>query len=411
MRHHDCPHESYFRVKPLRLVGDLICRWHRIYFSILLFILLVEGCIPHRIVPTELLATLTEKQRLSGTVVIYQCGNPVVDSLVWLTYSMPGETLRWKPVVISKITDWIFEPGGQQNLYSWDSTHASWFENGRRYFLYLAVESTLVVTEWQNKRQIATGLTPAIITAPARPGIYQVDVDIKQVWVIEGKDAPSETLVVTAGVSPIIGVFARMNPEVDSVVLGVPVGTPPSDSEIEASRYTRAHHWVYVQRPSLVPVWSVYEESLSVSPHFKVAEFLCHEPKTYPRLFYVHPNLLRKLELLILESKIEDLSIMSGYRTPLYNASIGNGRFSMHVYGRAADVYVDANRDGVMDDINGDGEIGVGDAQYLAKLFEGVEKSSGLIGGIGVYDWNRDSTRTPFVHVDVRGFKARWHKP
>lgn len=149
---------------------------------------------------------------------------------------------------------------------------------------------------------------------------------------------------------------------------------------------------------------------MSIRKGFSIGEFLCREPKTFPRLFFVHSRLLRKLELFLLESGIEDLTIMSGYRTPLYNASLGNGKFSMHVYGRAADVYVDRNGDGVMDDLNDDDKIGLADAQLLAELFKKIERFKSMVGGIGVYDWNTDTSRTPFVHVDVRGFKARWGK-
>jgi len=379
-------------------------QWIPVIFS-LVFLL---QCVPRRISPIKILSPIIVKGELQGTVVIYQDGIPVVDSLVWLTYSMPGETLHWYPIVTSKVLDWIFDPEIQKSLYSWDSTHASWFENEKRIYLYLAEESTFVTISSVDKHQLVSSNVPIKISAPSRPGIYKIHIEIKQVWVVEGKEVPNETLYVYANTAPLLGVFSKMNPLTDSVVLGVPIGTLPSDSEILSSQYTRAHRWVYRDRPNLVPVWEPKEESLLVSPHFTLGEFLCHEPKTYPRLFFVHPRLLRKLELFVIESRIENLTIMSGYRTPLYNASLGNGKFSMHVYGRAADVYVDGNGDGVMDDLNGDGKIGIADARLLAGLFQNIEKFRGMAGGIGIYDWNTDSTRTPFVHIDVRGFKARW---
>ena len=55
------------------------------------------------------------------------------------------------------------------------------------------------------------------------------------------------------------------------------------------------------------------------------------------------------------------MQVMSGFRTPRYNHSGGNtaGRanLSRHMYGDAADVFVDNDRNGSMDDINGDGRV------------------------------------------------------
>jgi uncharacterized protein YcbK (DUF882 family) len=102
---------------------------------------------------------------------------------------------------------------------------------------------------------------------------------------------------------------------------------------------------------------------------------------------------------------------MSGFRTPRYNHSGGNtaGRanLSRHMYGDAADVYVDNDRNGNMDDINRDGRVNTRDAEMLAQAVERVErKHPSLVGGIGVY--SACCGHGPFTHVDVRGFRARW---
>lgn len=60
---------------------------------------------------------------------------------------------------------------------------------------------------------------------------------------------------------------------------------------------------------------------------------------------------------------------MSGYRTPYYNRSIGNEtRYSRHVYGDAADIYVDDDDDGIMDDLDGDGKSTLDDARTLGEV-------------------------------------------
>ena len=102
---------------------------------------------------------------------------------------------------------------------------------------------------------------------------------------------------------------------------------------------------------------------------------------------------------------------MSGFRTPRYNAGGGNtqGRanLSRHMYGDASDIFVDNNRDRYTDDLNGDGKVDVTDVEIIAAAAERVERRyPSLVGGIGVYQ--ACCGHGPFVHVDVRGYRARW---
>ena len=101
---------------------------------------------------------------------------------------------------------------------------------------------------------------------------------------------------------------------------------------------------------------------------------------------------------------------MSGYRTPWYNQAIGNVPYSRHAWGGAADIYIDeAPMDGRMDDLNGDGRVDRDDARWLADFVSGMSRRGEFgarIGGLGVYGSN--SAHGPFIHVDVRGSRARW---
>jgi len=101
--------------------------------------------------------------------------------------------------------------------------------------------------------------------------------------------------------------------------------------------------------------------------------------------------------------------VMSGYRTPFYNKAIGDIEFSMHQWGRAADIFIDKNGDGVMDDLNRDKTVDRLDAVTLANLLDTLSKTRALapfIGGIGIY--GAGPGHGPFVHVDTRPWKARW---
>ena len=154
-----------------------------------------------------------------------------------------------------------------------------------------------------------------------------------------------------------------------------------------------------------------------VSEHFKLGDFLTKDqPNVWPKYMLLDPRLLDKLELAIadLESRgidVKHMQVMSGFRTPRYNVGGGNtaGRASLsrHMYGDGADVFVDNDRNGNMDDLNGDGRVDAKDAEVLGDAVQRVEaRYPALVGGIGIY--KACCGHGPFTHVDVRGYRARW---
>ncbi len=161
----------------------------------------------------------------------------------------------------------------------------------------------------------------------------------------------------------------------------------------------------------------VTEENLdtALSPHFVLRQFLCKQDGGYPKYVVVRERLVLKLEHLLEHVNEEGIradtfTVMSGYRTPYYNHAIGNVKYSRHVWGGAADVYIDEQpRDGVMDDLDGNGKIDVYDAGVLYDLIDrlyGKKSYEPYVGGLGRYKAN--AVHGPFVHVDVRGTRARW---
>ncbi|MFH1734655.1 MAG: D-Ala-D-Ala carboxypeptidase family metallohydrolase [bacterium] len=152
-----------------------------------------------------------------------------------------------------------------------------------------------------------------------------------------------------------------------------------------------------------------------VSPHFTIAQFLCKQDGGYPKYLVLRTRLLRKLERILEEVNrkgyaCQTFHIMSGYRTPYYNKAIGNVKYSRHVWGGAADIFIDENSvDGMMDDINGDGSHTYKDAEILYNIIDdlyGKAWYKPFQGGLGWY--RKTNSHGPFVHVDVRGFRARW---
>ena len=157
-------------------------------------------------------------------------------------------------------------------------------------------------------------------------------------------------------------------------------------------------------------------ENTQVSERFRLADFLTHDQQSvWPKVLVLQPRILDKLELIGAELERRglpsELHVMSGFRTPQYNQQgVGEGgraEASRHQYGDAADIFVDANGDQRMDDLNHDGRINVRDAKVLFAVAEQVEaQHPELVGGLSAY--SATSGHGPFVHVDARGSRARW---
>jgi hypothetical protein len=144
-----------------------------------------------------------------------------------------------------------------------------------------------------------------------------------------------------------------------------------------------------------------------VSPHFRLKQFLCKEAGGYPKYIVLNAQLVQRLEQLLAlvnasGHPASTFYVMSGYRTPVYNHAIGNVLYSRHTWGSAADIFIDENHDGRMDDLNADGRSDERDAQVLYDLFESAQSG----GGMGKYA--PTEAHGPFVHVDLRDRRARW---
>ena len=159
-------------------------------------------------------------------------------------------------------------------------------------------------------------------------------------------------------------------------------------------------------------------EDTWVSEHFQLRDFLTHDQEdVWPKYLALNPKLIDKLELVIDDLnahgvRVRHLTIMSGFRTPEYNRlgvgkRGGRARDSRHQYGDAADVFVDNNESGRMDDLNHDGRVNMRDARIIREAVDRVEEAHpDLVGGVGLYHATR--AHGPFVHIDTRGERVRW---
>lgn len=74
------------------------------------------------------------------------------------------------------------------------------------------------------------------------------------------------------------------------------------------------------------------------------------------------------------------------------------------------DIFIDQDpKDDMMDDLNKDGKIDYRDAAILYDIIDdmyGKPFYRTFVGGLARYE--KTAAHGPFVHVDVRGFHARW---
>ncbi|MEO8576637.1 MAG: hypothetical protein ABI556_08060 [Gemmatimonadales bacterium] len=154
-----------------------------------------------------------------------------------------------------------------------------------------------------------------------------------------------------------------------------------------------------------------------ISEHFRLKDFLTHDQhEVWPKYLVLREPLLDKLELVIQDLEdhgvpARNVQVLSGFRTPQYNQALGaesgRARDSRHQFGDAADIFVDSNHDGRMDDLNNDGRVNFRDTRVILASVERVEaRYPDLIGGTGLY--HSAGSHGPFAHIDVRGSRARW---
>jgi uncharacterized protein YcbK (DUF882 family) len=173
---------------------------------------------------------------------------------------------------------------------------------------------------------------------------------------------------------------------------------------------------VYEPPPGLVKV-TPENMNVWVSEHIQLKDFVTKgQNDVWPKYVAMQPRELDKVELTIQELEreghpVKNIFVVSAFRTPSYNEGGGDpsGRaaLSRHMYGDAMDIAVDNDGDGFMDDLNGDGQVNVEDARVIGRAAERVEAAHPeLVGGIGIY--TPTGAHHGFVHIDTRGFRARW---
>ena len=117
--------------------------------------------------------------------------------------------------------------------------------------------------------------------------------------------------------------------------------------------------------------------NFQLTKNFNLQEFECTHPDH--RHVLVDENLVKKLQELRNELGVA-LIINSPYRCPERNEQVGGSPNSQHMEGKAADISI----------------------KNINLPIERIKEIAEEIGfdGIGLYN--------TFIHLDVRGYKARW---
>lgn len=299
-------------------------------------------------------------------------------------------SLGWAPTTIAADDptfavqfqdDWIQEPIMAVTVMPGEEVPLT-IDNRREKGATMRIEAPSDTTTW-------AATEPWLFTAPNTPGLYPVRItDIETEATIQ-----LQVFVLTP--------WANNGPYAE----GYRIGQYQQEPRRGLSAYEPPKGLIRVTEDMV---------DAPVAPHFTLEQFLSKQTNETPEFMLVETRLLQLLEKVLAAVRadghdVETLHVMSAFRTPHYNRSIGNTTvYSRHLYGDAADIFVDRTGNGRMDDLTGTGRVNEADAVYLADLVQRVKEETNVdyAGGIGIY--GPAPHRGPFVHVDVRGYRARW---
>lgn len=239
---------------------------------------------------------------------------------------------------------------------------------------------------------IAYGNKLAVWQAPLQPGAHRVT----GTALVDGHQV-SRSLSMVVTVPAVRARGGKLN--------GYPIGTYPHGLEegeaMLANRGVRKNYDVPLGFIEL----TASNLDVPVSRHYKLRDFAGKDSFVNGRKYmFVQPKMVEKLERIIDTINAEGyrsgkIELMSAYRSPYLNASIGNDTtLSRHTYGDAADM--------LAADFNGDGRVDRTDGQILFGAADKLDRTTSLTGGGSLY--NPNGAHGYFVHTDTRGFIARW---
>ena len=226
-------------------------------------------------------------------------------------------------------------------------------------------------------------LSGAGVVAPGFPGVYRLEVEQES-----GRRIVDSVLV---------AVMVPFASKIGQSLNGYRIGNYTSGVDGDAPALPRGFIEV---TPAIV--------ELAVSKHLRLADFVTHDEQQdrWPKYVALDTRVLDKVELVLAyvgafrggRNNAVKFDMHSGFRTPVYNRRVPrSARDSRHQFGDAADLAIDAD---------GDGRVTYRDGMLVSLQVEQVERDfPQYVGGLGIYG---NQNGAPYVHIDVRGKRARW---
>ncbi len=121
--------------------------------------------------------------------------------------------------------------------------------------------------------------------------------------------------------------------------------------------------------------------SLGPSSHLSWAELACHDGTPYPLNWRADRAILLAAEFEAIRALCGDkpLVVLSGFRTPKFNAAVGGAQHSQHKEGRALDLHP---------------PLGMGLSAFEQFIRLRAKMPTSKLKGLGIYP--------SFLHIDVR---------
>lgn len=226
------------------------------------------------------------------------------------------------------------------------------------------------------------------MTVPALSGLYDLEV----------KDALEKTVLKLN-----LFVLTPIEKKNGDYLNGFRIGTYPPPLG-EGGKYERPKGFIEVKKGT---------NDVQLSPHFKLSQFV-PEQKGNPKYLVIKESLLLKLEYILAQVNkagidATTLGIRHAYLTPHDNAERQHAIYGRHIYGDAAQIIIDMDKNGIMDDVNGDGAGDMKDARWLFNLIDKLSDKADyqkLEGGLAHYRLSKKYGG--YVYIDCRGNKMRF---
>ncbi len=129
---------------------------------------------------------------------------------------------------------------------------------------------------------------------------------------------------------------------------------------------------------------------MQLTPHFNLIEFACKDGQCVPDEYLANVKRLAFALEALRVHLAKPIVIISGYRTPSWNAGRGVDH-SRHLTAEAADIRI----------------ASLSPSQVQAAVLELIKAGKMSEGGVGLYLPSK-TRRLGWVHYDCRNTKARW---